>query len=500
MKNLLLFFVLLIFAAPTHADEVTATHLKTLFTNILSEQQKIIAIDGTTTLNTKGDITVEEAGKYYAITLPHLSINDSDGGAFDIGIISINASPHDANGQWKMTIALPTPLRITNADTAETIEIHFRSQKASGIFHEDIQQFSKFDAAYKNVKIGRAQNTLNIGNITIKSDMEPDENNRWSGPATIALRNITTGTGGTKSKIKIDGIMANFLIDQLDPAMYLQHKNTILALHDQGAFSSADKISSATTQKLAASSFDAITKGMNGFSAKYAISGIDLTNRKGEKSTIKNTEITVNAGGFLESNKMNFGLGIKYDGFDASSMEQSNKNIIPSKADIGINIKNIPYIELTKIGQNTLAARAKDEDIGKAIKMASIGLMFKLPAILSQAGTSIEIKDNMIGNALYTLALNGNIRADINAAKSATANITALFTGLDALMNTLSTTIQDPESTNIGKFTKLYDRLERFKSFATSEGKDNYKIDFTLNEQGEMLLNGQDALTAFREK
>lgn len=504
MKTLFTVFALLLLCPPNtaFADAATAARLQTLFATMLEEQKTLTAIDGETTMETKGDITVEDAKDYYAITLPHITYQSQDGNSMDIGIIAINATPHNEEGQWKMTFALPTPIRVTNAknpESPQTTEINIGKQKASGIFHEDLRQFSKFDAEYKDISVGRGANALTIGSIITRADMSIDDNNLWSGPATITFNDLKAGTNGTKSQAKIKTIMFNMLMDQQNPAIYRQHKNTILALQAQGAFDNPDKISKATTEKLSESTFDMITKSMNGYAFKYKLSGIDITNRKGENIKISTTEGSMNAGGFLTGNKVNLGLNLKYNGLDSSALSQSDKDIIPSQTDLGIDIKNIPFIELTKLGQNTLASHSKGKDIGKAMQMASIGLMFKLPGILSQAGTTIEIKDNLVKNDIYTFAFDGQIRADITAAKSATANITALFTGLDTLMAKLSATIQNPASSNLDKFANLYDQLERFRSLATKDGE-THKIDLTLDEKGDLLLNGQDALKAIRAK
>lgn len=476
-------------AQETTPIESTETRLASLFTTIIEEQKTLTALDGSE-LQTKGEVSVENAGSYYAITLPHITIAHPDGGSLEIGIIAINAREHDVKGQWKMSVSIPTPLRLAHGMEVQGTTIAIGAQKANGIFHEAYRQFSKFNARYDDITILRANQKATIERLSFTTDFAQTPQNRWSGPSFATIRNIRIGsdsaTQNNKSALKIASIKADIALDEYNPAAGKRHKENILELHKSGALKNINTLSKSTREAIAASSLELFTKGMNGFDGIYKITGIEATNRKGEKAAIDTMQIKMGANGFLSGNLMDFALSIDYDGLDIASIAAEEKDIIPAKAKLGFAIRNIPFRDLAKLGQTTLAAKKNDENAMQALQMSGLALMLKLPAILSQAGTTVEIKDNGLGNALYNLAINGEIRADIMAKNNATAQASAIFTGLTPLMKKLKT-VSEPT-----KYTAIIGRLEQFLNLAVKDG-DLHRIDFAMGEDGKMLLNGQNA-------
>ena len=74
---LLTVVVLAGFALPARAaalDQAGAAKLKTLVESFITEQKKLAEIDGKTKIEFQGETTVEEAGEYYAVTLPYIKV------------------------------------------------------------------------------------------------------------------------------------------------------------------------------------------------------------------------------------------------------------------------------------------------------------------------------------------------------------------------------------------------------------------------------------------
>ena len=121
-KLLCLLLITLAIPSTAMAQDINASgaaHLKTMFQNILDKQAAAYAQTDGPHVTYDGEISVEQASDYYAITLPPTIINmpheqddapeDTPASTIKIGMITINAIPHDKAKQWKMTFTTPHP-------------------------------------------------------------------------------------------------------------------------------------------------------------------------------------------------------------------------------------------------------------------------------------------------------------------------------------------------------------------------------------------------------
>lgn len=512
-----LFLSLIVIGAPVKAAPINdegAARLKTIFETMLNEQAKILSAQGPTRLEQEGEVLVEQADTYYAITLPYLQVAYQDGSKLKIGIISINALPHDLStpedDQWKMTIALPTPMTKYNRDNKPVSRVSIEGQKAAGIFHGNVQQFSKLDAKYERVKIESAKaggETL-ISNIVARFNFDQDAKGLWSGPGYIELNDLKSRQSNGLQVASIGNIKGSYTMDQWDPKAGRTYQQRYIALQDKGAFQ-ANPLAPNDAKELSAALLDLFTKGMNGLNATFSIADVILTKpaplkpqtlyesseeaAQDKNLKIADAAITFGMNGLL-NDSVALGLNVKYNGLEVSPIAEEDKDIAPSKLNMDIQIKNIPFKQLVEMGQNTMAAAGDNPQ--QAMQLAGLTLMMKLPAILSQAGTSIELNNNNVGNAIYNVDLNGSIIADIAAANSATAKATMVFQGLDALLTKTKAVSLNPANPNSERMKKLTQRLEFLKAIPGAQnGSEAYIYDFVLDAQGQMLLNGQDVRT-----
>lgn len=489
--------------APLHAgaakiNDEGAKHLKTHFTKMLEDQKKLISVGNASALNLQGDLTVETTENYYAVTFPHISLQNADGSKIIFGIMSMNMTPHETKGLWKTTFAIPTPFRAFDKTGKETTKIAIKGQQAGGIYNEDLQQFLKLDAQYNDITIditpeNKVPQTASLGSVNFRFDFNEDSNKRYSGPAYIEFNDLAYNLVSKNSSVKINQIKGSITTDQYDPQVALTHRNKMIALYDSGELQKKP-LSAETQRTLAASTFDTLTKSMNGFTGAYTLSGIDLFNEKNnERLSLNEAKLAMSTDGFL-TDKAAIGVSAQYGSLTASTMTQASKDITPADLNLDIKIKNIPFKQLLTIGQNTMAGASDNPQA--AFKMLPITLMMKLPAILSQAGTAIELNDNYARNTVYDLALNGEIRADLTAANSATAKVTALFKGMSALIKVLQNAIDDPETKNPTKFKQSLDMLTMLQKISGDPTtRPEHKFEFIMNPQGQMLLNDQDIKT-----
>jgi len=203
MKFLAL-LALLTFIAPVAAhaqnDDARVQTLKGQLEGFI-EQQKSVALKNGCKLDTKGQITVEKAGSYYAFTLPHITYTDSKGIRTDIGMISINAVPDD-NHEWKISTALPTPIKSFNAGGAEVFRTDIGTQNSSGIWNERLGHFTQVKSNYDNVQFKDLldQSTVTVGALSLASQLQENDPEAYTGTAVATLDNISIFDAGTTFK------------------------------------------------------------------------------------------------------------------------------------------------------------------------------------------------------------------------------------------------------------------------------------------------------------
>lgn len=167
------------------AEELDANgqQLKSLFETLIENQNKASKKSGVK-VNFDGDISVEQTGEYYAVTLPFLSLDYNDGSSMNIGLIGINAAPHDSPDKWKMTFALPAQMNFQDSDDQTLFTVDIGAQRSSGVWSESLGYFSKLDANFENIAFENVRDgfTLSLPAARAVYDLDEDENKKWSGP------------------------------------------------------------------------------------------------------------------------------------------------------------------------------------------------------------------------------------------------------------------------------------------------------------------------------
>lgn len=217
MKFIALFAFLAFFSvAPAQAqdNDARAQILKGQLEGFL-EHQKSVALKNGCKLATKGDITVEKASGYYALTLPHITYTDSEGVRSEIGMVAVNAVP-EANNNWKISLALPTPINSYGSGGGEQFRTDIGTQNATGIWNEKLGHFTSVDANYGNIRLNSLidQSTVTIGALAVNSKMNENDPGAYTGKLVATADNISvfdaaTTFKGTVPKIRLDGNIAD---------------------------------------------------------------------------------------------------------------------------------------------------------------------------------------------------------------------------------------------------------------------------------------------------
>ena len=503
---LFLFFVAFSLAPLAQAEEKTnenTAKLQTIFENYIKTQsrehsstERQIIFDG--------DVIVEPSGTYYAITLPYMKIKYEDGTQMDVGMVSINAAPHTEDRQWKMSVAMPTPMTMSDESGQALMNLSIAAQRTAGIWHEDLQNFIKLDTQLNDIKIeGFEKQTYSaqIPSVQVRYDFQEDENNNWSGLATAIINKLAYKTAGGQSMTNIDQVKIDINIDQFN-AQHLVEKREMLAAIEETAENDKNPPSKDHVNGLFNLILDNITNAGNGSGATYSISGLKHTRTDNQDPEIEHVltlgsgSIKFNLDGILKD-KVTLEAGVKLDKLDITPKPDEYKDITPSDLNIGFAIHNIPFKQVTELGKNTAQGAMDNPDIAK---MAGLSFIMKLPMILAQSGTYLEIKDNYINGNAYKVLLDGKAKADFAAVNSATADFKTRFHGLDKVLAQTQVLAADPHNEYVDTFRSLNATLGKIKDLAkvetTADNTFIHVLNLVMNAQGQILLNGKDLFSS----
>lgn len=194
MKQLvLLALAFLIFAAPARAA-AAASDANILVSQLsgLLDHQKSVATKNGCTLATKGEITVEKAADYYAITLPSITYTDAKGIRSEIGMLAVNATPNGANS-WKVTLAIPGPINSYDKTGKMIARTDIGTQSISGLWDTTLGHFTSSSASLGNVRVNDLvkQGTVTIGALSLTSLLNEINPQEWTGKANAELTNVS---------------------------------------------------------------------------------------------------------------------------------------------------------------------------------------------------------------------------------------------------------------------------------------------------------------------
>lgn len=206
MKFILTALLVLSLAAPAHAAPAVsaegASALKALAETTLKHQEKALKSGGMTLLS-QGEVVVEEAGTYYALTTPMLTLQLPGGITRTIGMVAINAIPTDNPNVYKMAVALPTPIVDTNASGATVGQISIGTQSMNGLYNFTAQHFTELKGDYQNFVIDQPRGTsITARRLSVQTALTDQGQGLWSGPTSLSVSDLTVKDARNEYTIK----------------------------------------------------------------------------------------------------------------------------------------------------------------------------------------------------------------------------------------------------------------------------------------------------------
>ncbi|MCB1538094.1 MAG: hypothetical protein H6865_06210 [Rhodospirillales bacterium] len=139
-----------------------------------------------------GELMVEPAGNYYAVTTPAIVLHMPGGGTRTVGMVAINAIPTADPDIFRVAIALPTPMQDADANGKATGSLSIGRQMMNGILDTRAAMFTQLDADYQTLRLtdNLHQTDLQIADAAVSLRLAASDA-LWSGPAQMTLTNLT---------------------------------------------------------------------------------------------------------------------------------------------------------------------------------------------------------------------------------------------------------------------------------------------------------------------
>lgn len=480
----------LILLSPAQAVEINdegATRLKTLFTKTIDDYIKLKEIasaigkteatddssenDYKYHIELDGEVMVEQAATYYAVTLPLITAYYPLKTKLEIGLIAINAVPTDNPDNWKLSIALPTSIIYSDEKNNPLVSLNIGSQKMGGLWNGKLEDLSQMIGRYKDITFINHKDgkILSVKQVDISKKFSEDKEKKWSGHAKTTLSGLSFGDADYPKTVSIKEIVFSGTAKDVNPLT----QNKLLSMLEN-------------KENIAASFFKSFGKQA---ASQITIKGLTVNTTTAKKKGQQMSLETFTLASSIENEALiNNSLHISYDGFSSSTKKTDYDSFFPTKIDIKISLKNLPIAKIIEIGQKAFAKSDKPQ----ATQVVLLQTMMTLPKVLSEAGTTLHLTGNNIGTDQYNIDLQGSVLANSLSPFGATGDLTVKISGLQSIISTLKHSAQSASPEEAKKITATLQKVQMLDgiSKADSNGQNVYK--FTLDQQAHILMNNMD--------
>lgn len=480
-----------------------AKNLKTIFGQLVEKMDTEARLQGGQ-LETEGEIMVEASDNYFAITLPHMTFVGADQSKVNIGMIAINAMPGSSQQEWKMTVAIPTPITLYGSDGRETGVIEIGSQNFAGVYNQTFGNFVRLNGRYKDISITEPldSSTVKMGEIAVVYDLKESASGIWSGPMNMAINNISalfnkTGSAGKIGSIKIDSTVKNYSVAEANA--YSEKMNALL----ESLETDAPSVSAPHVQGMFNTISDFLTTVWDGFGSEFTVSGIEFMNppKSGQPaSTFKMDHLSfgMTADG-MKGNKASLQQTLKMAGLSVTPSDSSTEEIMPENLNLDMTVTNLPLQDLIKMAKDNLNQGVTASSGGN---LAALNAMAQAQQLLTQSATTLTIKDTGLGKTgVYDLKLNGAALANIQAVMGGTGKVRLEIAGIENMIALAQKAANDPalDAMKKDKAAKAVQSLTFMQMIGqqtkNAAGQDIRAYDFELTGDGKTLLNGADMMS-----
>lgn len=469
-----------IITSPAFAADINdegEARLRALISAWIVDQKALMESD-VTSLKTEGDILIEQAKDYYAVTLPKITYAVPNEGDVKIDLISINAVPTENPNDWKMSVSLPTSITSTKTEDDSTTTINFGPQKMSGLWSGDLNSFSKIDAEYKDMSItnSKAAEVATIDNFKIIGDLKETEDGTWSGPSKAIATGVKVQSGertiismaNIDSLVQISALSPQVKRDNIAKIKNARENNKPLDLFSLMGLSSKNLGVSFNIKDIKIDMPARTLKGKERKAMSFELADISMK----MKSKAANDD------------KINYEFQMGYNGLISKDLQE----LTPEKFNIGFAFENLPFDELKNMGRKLNASSQSNPN---SVKIAALQSMMTLPQILSQADTTLQIKETGLSNDNYQALISGDLKATASSPIGVIGDMTMQLKGLDKVVQNLEAEKENASEIKTKQINSALKNIQMIRLFSEKKG-DTDVLNLTISEAGKILINDKD--------
>lgn len=460
-------------AAPA-IDKAGADALKPRMAETLKHFTTYLAQSGMV-LKQEGDLAVEPAGNYYAITTPALSVVMPNNVTRSIGMLAINAIPTDDPDVIKVALAIPTPMTDTAATGEKVGSVTIGQQNLGGAWHMKALSFTSLSGNYKDIRIvdtTKDKDTA-IPSMTVSLNLVKGADNLWSGPTDIQMNDVTYKDKTTVANVA--SVRWQTSVDKLD----------ILARRTAGdAPKKAAPAKKDDKDKQGFSFGEMLSPGklVGQYATKYAdgaTTALKMENirfktfskdGKGQAGTIASVVFSSGVSG-LKGEKASGNWDLRTEGVTTEDIAMAR--FAPTRAALTGSFADVPVKALTE---------AKD----KGEQMSA----------LTKAGTRVTLDSLVFDAPAYGIDGKGSYQAPRDIGQKSSGSLSLMLRGL----SDFATWLQSPNAPSMnGKplipapFVAVIGMIQMAGAPAKdAQGRDVLSFDFKRDATGKTSLNGAD--------
>ncbi len=468
-------------------------------------------------INPEGDVSVEAAGTYYAVTLPHLKLtmptppseHAPKGGqfAFDFGISALNMVPTDVKGRYVFAQSIPTPWRFYTNEK-ETHQLQIGKQKTNGILDLSMQLATRLDAQYDDVKlvdVATGRPVLHADSVVAKGGYDENKPNFFTGRIPFEVNGLKIYGDTDQPLITIGKVKAYSGYTDLSRENSMKCVEQMQRVNKQ--ITSYVKTEQVVDPPVIAGYLDNALACLgiiaDGIEGGLVIENLQISPAIAGAAGMGSVTLeSLYSQSFLtDISKDKMGATIKFGmkNIDAKPWPAHISKFAPRSFHVDIGLDNIPHSKLHEIVRGVLGMYSKDaQNVVANPAMVLLPVIARLPMILNEAQSGVVANDVRLSGEGYQVVMKGRIQSDMNAIYGASGKANITFYNMDSFIAGITAEAQDPNNDNAMGAMAALKPLADFKKHGADDGNGNRVYEFELTQQGQVTLNGKDFREIFK--
>lgn len=446
-------------------------------------------------LSTEGGIVITPQAGYYAVKLPRMKVTYPDGSYLDMGTIAMNASPGASVAEWKMSVALPSPMIMYNASAQPEFEVTIGQQRLAFVWRDDQVIAPKLEAAYSDIvlkSIDQPGVGMRVGAMTSTFNLTQDSEGLWSGPYNVKVSNIEdmitraisadatpVPAGLDPFDLKIASMNMEGSYDKADFSQNVRLRDLVISMQD----AQKDPAKRAQLDQKVRTMFASMPITVDSMTGRNTVTGIDLTIRDaaGERGvSLQSLQADFNVHK-LRSQSSDLRSGVVFSGLQLKGAPSDIVALVPQSGKIGVAVTKLPAVGIFDTLRKTLGTDAQS-----AQAVPGAGIL----GLLQKAGTSLVIEDSYLTAQKLNATMDGKLVLD-PATGNPAGLVNVLFSGLEDLIPAMLKAQQAGTATpGMQNALKMLTTLQLLGQQETDKaGKPARAFRFTFNPDGNITMN-----------